>query len=44
MFLLTALKISYVLDLELQSFPETRYADTDNIKIKRKKRQEDAGL
>lgn len=33
MFLLTALKISHILDPELQPFPEPSDADTDSIKI-----------
>ncbi|XP_038687556.1 uncharacterized protein LOC119986939 [Tripterygium wilfordii] len=40
-FLLTALKISYILDPELQPFPEPSENDTDQIKADRKKREED---
>lgn len=41
MFLLTALKILYVLDPKLQPFLDPSNADTYNIRIDRKKREED---
>ena len=40
-FLLTALKLFYVLDLNLMHFPPTSDEDTDEIKAQRKKREED---
>uniref|UniRef100_A0A2N9J700 Zinc finger, CCHC-type n=1 Tax=Fagus sylvatica TaxID=28930 RepID=A0A2N9J700_FAGSY len=41
MFLLTALKIAYVLDLNLSKLPEPTDNDSDQLKAKRKKREED---
>ena len=40
-FLLTALKLFYVLDLNLLHFPPTSDEDTNEIKAQRKKREED---
>ena len=40
-FLLIALKLFYVLDLNLMPFPTTSDEDTDEIKAQRKKREED---
>ena len=40
-FLLTALKLFYVLDPNLMHFPTTSDKDTDEIKAQRKKREED---
>ena len=40
-FLLTALKLFYVLDLNLMHFPPTSDEDTNEIKAQRKKREED---
>ena len=40
-FLLTALKIFYVLDPELAAIPEPTEEDTDERRVERKKRQED---
>ncbi|KAK4604109.1 hypothetical protein RGQ29_012569 [Quercus rubra] len=40
-FLLTALKLFYVLDLNLMHFPTASNEDTDEIKAQRKKREED---
>ena len=40
-FLLTALKIFYILDPELESLPELSDKDTDEGKTECKKRQED---
>ena len=40
-FLLTALKLFYVLDSNLMPFPPTSDEDTDEIKAQRKKREED---
>ncbi|XP_023880710.1 uncharacterized protein LOC111993088 [Quercus suber] len=40
-FLLTALKLSYVLDWNLMPFPTTSDEDTDKIKAQRKKQEED---
>ncbi|XP_065621379.1 uncharacterized protein LOC136064076 [Quercus suber] len=40
-FLLTALKIFYVLDLNLMPFPPASDEDTDEIKAQRKKQEED---
>lgn len=39
--LLVALKISYVLDPKIQPFPKMSHVDTDNIKVDRKKGEED---
>ena len=40
-FLLTALKLFYVLDPNLMPFPTTSDEETDEIKAQRKKREED---
>ena len=40
-FLLTALKIFYILDPELEPLPESSDKDSDERKAERKKRQED---
>ena len=40
-FLLTALKLFYVLDLNLMHFPTVSDEDTDEIKVQRKKWEED---
>ena len=40
-FLLTALKLFYVLDPNLMPFPLASDEDTDEIKAQRKKREED---
>ena len=40
-FLLTALKLFYVLDPNLMHFPPASDEDTDEIKAQRKKREED---
>ena len=40
-FLLTALKLFYVLDPNLMHFPTTSNEDTDEIKAQRKKREQD---
>ena len=40
-FLLTALKLFYVLDSNLMPFPSASDEDTDKIKAQRKKREED---
>ena len=40
-FLLTALKLFYVLDLNLMPFPTTSDEDSDEIKTQRKKREEE---
>ena len=40
-FLLTALKLSYVLNPNLMSFPTANDEDTDEIKTQRKKWEED---
>ena len=40
-FLLTALKLFYVLDSNLMPFPTTSDEETDEIKAQRKKREED---
>ena len=40
-FLLTALKLFYVLDPNLMHFPPTSDEDTNEIKAQRKKREED---
>ena len=41
MFLLTALKIVYILDLILSKLPEPTDEDTDQVKGEHKKREED---
>ena len=41
MFLLTALKISYVLDPNLAEIPTPTAEDSDELKVSRKKREED---
>ena len=41
MFLLTALKIVYILDLNLSKLPEPTDEDTDQVKGEHKKREED---
>ena len=40
-FLLTALKLFYVLDPKLMPFPIASDEDTDEIKVQRKKQEED---
>ena len=40
-FLLTALKLFYVLDSNLMPFPTASDEDVDDIKVQRKKREED---
>ena len=40
-FVLTALKLFYVLDLNLMPFPTVSNEDTDEIKAQRKKRKQD---
>ena len=41
MFLLTALKISYILDPNLSEIPAPKDEDTEQLKADRKKREED---
>lgn len=41
LFLLTVLKVAYVLDPNLQPLPEPTDADTETIKAERKKREDD---
>lgn len=41
MFLLTALKISYILDPNLSEIPAPKADDSDQVKAERKKREED---
>ena len=41
MFLLTVLKISYILDLNLSEIPAPKDEDTEQVKAERKKREED---
>ena len=40
-FLLTVLKVAYVLDMKLEPFPEPREDDTEIVKAARKRREND---
>ncbi|KAG2696582.1 hypothetical protein I3760_07G064200 [Carya illinoinensis] len=41
MFILTTLKISYVLDSDFPILPKPKFDNNDQIKVERKKREED---